>query len=205
MGASIVHGSGHHEVLALWTRLELSAVATMVVGVAFCAGPLLGVSPHGTAEDGLAATGNAFAAFLFGELVCMPFGAWFGEGRKRAIVRPAGAALVLVSAIAATGARSAEARATWYWLAGVGTEATRAWIAGNAVKSPLLRRGPELLALATTCTAVLALGVGLFALTSLPPPGLRTLACCCAGQEAVVVLAVLQTLYPPSPSRLPLG
>lgn len=208
MSASIAggaHRSPQPGALALWARLEVSAIAMMAVGMVLSARPLLGASAPEAVEDALAATGNAFAAFILGELLCVPFAAWFGEKRSRRIVRPIGAALGLVATVAGIGAQSAAARAAWYVLAGVGAEAAQAWIMGNAPRSPLLRRGPELIVLVATCAAVLALEIGLYAAASGPAQGIRTLAVCCAGQAAVIVIAVLYALYPPSPSSYPIA
>lgn len=205
MSASITHGGSHAGVIALWARLEISAVAMMAVGLVLSARPLLEVSAPQALDDALAATGNAFAAFLMGELLCMPFAAWFGETRSRRIARPICAALGLVATVAGMSARSAAARAAWYALAGVGAEAAHAWIMGNAPRSPLLRRGLELTVLVATCAAVLALAIGLYAAASGPPQGIRTFALCCAGQAAVIVLVVLYALYPPTPSTYPIA
>lgn len=199
------HGSTHPGVLALWARLEVSAIAMMAVGMVLSARPLLGASAPEAVEDALAATGNAFAAFILGELLCVPLAAWFGEKRSRGIVRPIGAALGLVATIAGMSAQSAAARAVWYALAGVGAEAAQAWIMGNAPTSSLLRRGPELIVLVATCAAVLAVEIGLYAAAAGPAQGLRTFAVCCAGQAVVIVLAVLYALYPPSPSTFPIA
>lgn len=205
MSASIAHGSPHAGVVALWARLEVSAVGMMGVGMLLSARPLLEASAPGALEDALAATGNAFAAFIFGELLCVPFAAWFGEKRSCRLARPICAALGLVATVAGMGARSAAARAVWYGLAGVGAEAAHAWIMGSAAKSPLLRRGPELLALLVTCAAVLVFELGLYVAASGPPQGIRTVTACLAGQATVIVLAVLYVLYPPSPSTYPIG
>ena len=207
MSVSIAHGAhgSHHPGALAWARLEVSVVAMMAVGMVLSARPLLAAPAPEALEDALAATGNAFAAFIIGELLCVPFAAWFGETGSRRIVRPIGAALGLVATIAGMSARSAAARAAWYALAGVGAEAAQAWIMGNAPRSPLLRRGPELAVLVATCAAVLALEIGLYAAASGPAQGLRTFAVCCAGQAAVIVLAVLYALYPPAPSTFPIA
>lgn len=204
MGAAFAHGGPHAGVLAPWARLEVSAVAMMAIGLVLCARPLLDASQPEALDDALAATGNAFAAFLMGELLCMPFAAWFGEKRSRRIARPICAALGLVATVAGMSARSAAARAAWYALAGVGAEAAHAWAMGNAPRSPLLRPGIELLVLVATCAAVLALALGLYAASG-PPEGFRTFAVCCAGQAAVIVLVVLYALYPPTPSSYPIA
>jgi hypothetical protein len=198
MSPSIAQAGSQPRVLALWARVEISTIAAMAIAVVLCARPLL-QAPGEALEDVLAATGNAFAAFIIAELVCMPFATWFGEARSRAFAWPV-VALGLVSTMAAIDATSAAVRALCYGLAGAGAEAARAWIAGSAVRSPLLRRGPELLAIAATCAAALALVVGLYVAASGPPQGIRTLVVCCAGQATVIVLAVLHALHPPSPS-----
>ena len=195
----------HLRTSALWARLEISAVAMMAVGMALCALPLLEAPAPEALEGALAATANAFAAFILGELLAVPFASWFGEKRSRRLARPVGAAIGLVSTLAGVTASSAAARVAWYALAGAGAETANAWIMGNAVTSPLLRRGRELLALLATCAVVLALELGLYVAASGPPQGLRTVLVCCAGQATVVLLAVLYALYPPAPSPLPLG
>jgi hypothetical protein len=200
-----IAGGSHPRAYSLWARLEVSAVGMMAVGMVLCALPLLRISAPEALDDALAATGNAFAAFILGELLCVPFASWFGEKRSRALALPLGAALGLVSALAGVGASSAAARAAWYALAGVGAETAHAWVMGSAVRSPLLRRGPELVALLATCAAVLALELGLYLAASGPPQGIRTVIVCCAGQATVILLAVLYALYPPPPSPLPLG
>ncbi|HEY6006347.1 MAG TPA: hypothetical protein VIV57_25935 [Anaeromyxobacter sp.] len=200
-----IAGGRQPRISSLWARLEISAVGMMAVGMVLCALPLLRISASDALEDALAATGNAFAAFILGELLCVPFASWFGEKRSRGLARPLGAALGLVSALAGVSASSAAARVAWYALAGVGAETAQAWIMGNAVRSPLLRRGPELLALLATCAVVLALELGLYLVASGPPQGIRTVVVCCAGQATVILLAVLYALYPPPPSTLPLG
>jgi hypothetical protein len=200
-----IAGGSHPRAYPLWARLEFSAVGMMAVGMVLCALPLLRISAPEALDDALAATGNAFAAFILGELLCVPFASWFGEKRSRALARPLGAALGLVSALAGVGASSAAARAAWYALAGVGAETAHAWVMGSAVRSPLLRRGPELVALLATCAAVLGLELGLYLAASGPPQGIRTVIVCCAGQATVILLAVLYALYPPPPSPLPLG
>lgn len=200
-----IAGGPHARVSSLWARLEISAAGMMAVGMVLCSLPLLRITAPEALEDALAATGNAFAAFILGELLCVPFASWFGEKRSRGLARPLGAALGLVSALAGVGASSAAARVAWYALAGFGAETAHAWIMGGAVRSPLLRRGPELAALLATCAVLLAVELGLYVVASGPPQGIRTVVVCCAGQATVVILAVLYALYPPSPSPLPLG
>lgn len=205
MSASLARFNPHAGVLPLWARLEISAVAAMALGVALCAVPLLAAAAPAALEDALAATANAFAAFIIAELLCLPLATWLGEKRSRRIVRPAGVALGLLATVAGMSARTAAARAAWYALAGVGAETARAWIMDAALRSPLLRRGAELLVLGATCLAVLGIALGAYLAASGPAQGLRTLLVCSAGQATVVVLAVAYTLWPPVPSRFPTG
>jgi hypothetical protein len=205
MRGAIAGGDPRHRASSPWVRLEVSVVGMMALGMVLCSLPLLEASAPGSLDDALAATGNAFAAFILGELLCVPFASWFGEKRSRALARPVGAAVGLVSVLAGVGASGAVARVAWYALAGFGAETAHAWIMGNAVRSPLLRRGPELLGLLASCAAALAVEVGLYVAASGPPQGIRTFVACCAGQAAVILLAVLYALYPPSPSTLPLA
>lgn len=205
MSAWVVRGHPHAEVLTLWARLALSAGAVMAVGTVLCALPLLEAPTPPALEDAVAATGNAFSAFIIAELLCLPFGTWFGERRSRRLARPIAVALGLLATIAGMSARSAAVRTIWYALAGIGAETARAWIMGGAVRSPLLPRRPELLVLATTCLAVVALALVLYVAAEGPAQGLHTLLVCSAGQATVIVLAVVYTLWPPAPSSFPIA
>jgi hypothetical protein len=190
-------------VVAVWARLELSVIAMMVLGVALSARPLL--SAEGGVAEALRRTVDAFAAFMMGELLCMPVAAWFDESRRWRRIRPLVAAAGVAGAVAGLAASSPAARALGWALAGAGAEAAQAWIAGGAVRSPLLRRPRELLAISSTCVVALALGIGYYVLASGPPAGIRTVVACCVGQATVVVLTALHTLYPPDPAALPRG
>jgi MFS family permease len=205
MSASLARFNPHAGALALWARLEVSAVAAMALAVVLCAAPLLEAAAPAALEDALPATANAFAAFVIAELVCLPLATWLGEKRSRRLVRPLGVVLGLLATVGGMSAGTAATRAAWYALAGVGAELARAWIMDAALRSPLLRRGAELLVLGATCLAVLGLALGAYVAASGPAQDLRTLLVCSAGQATVVFLAVAYTLWPPAPSSFPTG
>ncbi|HEU4386020.1 MAG TPA: hypothetical protein VFR85_21225 [Anaeromyxobacteraceae bacterium] len=198
MSASIGQVRARPEAMVLWARLEISTVAMMAIGAVLCGWPLLEASTPAALDDALAATGNAFAAFVIGELLCVPFATLIGEKRCRRLVRPAAAGLGLVCTLAGMSARSAAARTAWYTLAGLGAAAAHAWITGNAVESPLLRRGPVFLAILATCAVVLALELGLYLLAAGPQRGIGIVVACGAAQGAVIVAAGLNRVDPPT-------
>jgi len=200
----IAHGTPRHPLLAVWARLELSVVFSMVLAFLLSARPLLDVSTLGL-PGALAATANVFAAFMLGELVGMPLAAWFREARSWRLVRPLVAAIGLGCAIAGIVVTGPGARAACYGVAGIGAEVVATWIMDEPARSPLLRRRTELLVLAATCAVLLASGALLLLLAAGPLQGAWALALCGAGQAAVVLITVVYTLYPPGPSTFPLA
>jgi MFS family permease len=191
-------------VLAVWARLELSAIVWMVLGVLLSARPLLEVSTAGL-QGALATTANVFSAFILGELVGMPVAAWLRGAPGGRVVRPVAAVVGIACAVAGIVAVSPGARAVCYGLAGAGAEVVASSLMTDSVKSPLLRRSTELVVLAATCAAVVGLGAGLFLAASGPPQVLWALALCGAGQATVVLITVTYTLYPPPRSEFPLA
>jgi hypothetical protein len=200
----IARGSTRSPLLAVWARLELSVVLSMVLAFVLSARPLVEVSTTGL-PAALATTGKVFAAFMLGELVGMPLTAWFREARGWRLVRPLLAAMGLGCAIAGIVVTGPAARAACYGIAGMGAEVVATWIMDEPARSPLLRRRTELLVLAATCAVVLVSGTGLLVVAAGPLTGLWPLALCGAGQAAVVLITVVYTLYPPPPSSFPLA
>ena len=200
----IARGRTRSPALAVWARLELSVVLSMVLAFVLSARPLLEVSTMGL-PAALAMTAKVFAAFMLGELVGMPLTAWFREARSWRLIRPLVAAMGLGCAIAGIVVSSPGTRAACYGIAGVGAEVVATWIMDEPARSPLLRRRTELLVLAATCAVVLVSGTGLLLVAAGPLSGVWALALCGAGQAAVVLITVVYTLYPPPPSAFPLA
>jgi len=200
----VANATSRSPVLALWARLELSVVLWMVLAIVLSARPLLEVSTAGL-KVALSTTATSFGAFMLGELVGMSAAAWLRGTRRGRVVGPIAAVVGLASAVAGLVVASPGAWAACYALAGAGAEVVAASTMGDAVTSPLLRRSTELVVLAATCAAVVAVALGIYLAASAPPQGIWTFALCGAGQAAVVLITVLYALYPPRESEAPLA
>jgi OFA family oxalate/formate antiporter-like MFS transporter len=188
----------HHAPPNRWIQLVSGVVLMMVLAGVLFVWPLLRAAPGASVAETLAASENAFAAFIFTETLFVPLEGWLGDRVPRWVLVGAGAALVVLGAVAGNGASNAHARVAWHVLGGAG-----AGLAYGGTVAKALRRFTDRKALcvgvtAAACTGVLGLAVGadLVLASAAPLPLLVVLG---AGQAVVIVIATLFILEPPPP------
>lgn len=195
---------GRHPPLNRWLQLVAGVVVMTGIASALYVWPLLR-SPSGEGlAASLAATENAFAAFIVAETIFVPVESWVRDLVGRWPLVAAGLGLVALGAFAGARAGGA-ARVGWYALGGVGAGV----VYGGTVARALRRfTDRKLLCVGVTsaaCAAVTALALGALAVSLSSPGALPVLVVLGAAQAAVIVVATLFILSPPPPDRLPPG
>lgn len=185
-----------------WLQLLGGVVVMMAIASVLYVLPLLGSRSGAGLARSLAATENAFAAFILAETFFVPVESWLRDRVGRWPLVAAGLALVAVGAAAGARAESA-LRVLWYALGGVGAGV----VYGGTVAKALQRfTDRKLLCVGVTaaaCLAVSALALGALAVALSSPGALPVLIVLGAAQAVVIVVATLFILSPPPPDRLP--
>ena len=185
-----------------WVRLVGGVVVMMAVAGVLFVWPLLRSAAGASTAEALAASENAFAAFIFTETIFVPLEAWLGDRVPRWLLVGAGVALVLLGAFAGADATSTRARAAWYVLGGAG-----AGLAYGGTVAKVLRSFTDKKALcvgvtAAACAGVVLLAAGANAVLS-SARAMPLLIVLGAGQAVVILIATLFILEPPPRRRPP--
>ena len=200
LAASLRRPGSHPFSLNRWIRLVLGVVAMMGIAGLLFAWPLLQDGGPGVVGT-LAASENAFAAFIFTETVFVPLEAWLGDRVPRWVLVAAGAVLVALGVVAGAGAESVRAKVAWYVAGGAGAGFAYGGTVAKALKSFTDRKALCVGVTAAACVGVILLAAGANVVLS-SPSALPLLVVLGAGQAAVILIATLFILQPP-PSRPP--
>ncbi len=190
-----------HRPLNRWVQLVAGVVGMMAIAGVLCVWPLLRSAPGTSLAQSLAATENAFAAFIITETIFVPLEAWLGDRLPRWLLLGVGAVLVAFGALAGARAESVRAQVAWSALGGVGAGFAYGGTVAKALKRFTDRKALCVGVTAAACAGVFALALGaIVALSS--PSALPVLVVLGAGQAAVILIATLFILEPP-PERTP--
>lgn len=182
-------------------ELVLGVVAMMVIAGVLFVWPLLRSAPGENLAESLAATQNAFAAFILAETVFVPLESLLGDRFPRWLLVGAGVLLVAVGALAGPDAESLRAEVAWSALGGVGAGLVYGGTVAKTLKRFTARKAVCVGVTAAACVGVLGLALGAIgALAS--RNALPLLVVLGAGQAVVILLATLFIVYPP-PERPP--
>jgi len=183
-----------------WVQLIGGVVAMMFIAGLLFVWPVLRSPPGSTLAETLAASENAFAAFIFTETIFVPLEAWLGKRIPRWLLVGAGVGLVLLGALAGAAAPTARAKVVWYVLGGAGAGLAYGGTVAKALRSFTDRKALAVGVTATACVGVvgLALGANLVLSTS-SGSAMPLLVILGAGQAAVILIATLFILEPPPP------
>jgi len=190
-----------HE-LNRWLQLVGGVVAMMVIATVLYVWPLLRSGPGSGLAKSLAATENAFAAFILAETFFVPVEGWLRDRIGRWPLVATGCALVALGAVAGAHAEST-VQVLWYALGGVGAGVVYGATVAKALKRFTDRKLLCVGVTAGACVAVSALALGALAVARSSPGALPVLIVLGAAQAAVIVVATLFILSPPPPDRLP--
>jgi MFS transporter, OFA family, oxalate/formate antiporter len=190
----------HPVLVNRWVQLVGGVVAMMVIAGLLFVWPILRSPAGSTLAETLAASENAFAAFIFTETIFVPLEAWLGDRIPRWLLVGAGVALVLLGAIAGAAAPAARAKVFWYVLGGAGAGLAYGGTVAKALRSFTDRKAVAVGVTAAACACVvgLALGANLVLSTS-SGSAMPLLVVLGAGQAAVILIATLFILEPPPP------
>lgn len=193
---------GRHRPVNRWVQLVAGVVGMMAIAGVLYVWPLLRSAGGGSLSQELAATENAFAAFIFTETIFVPLEAWLGERVPRWLLVGAGVVLVLVGAFAGASAASTRGKVAWYVLGGVGAGLAYGGTVAKALRSFTDRRALCVGVTAAACAGVIVLAAGAnLALSS--PSAMPLLVVLGAAQAAVILVATLFILEPPPPGPPP--
>lgn len=190
----------HHR-LNRWVRLVGGVVVMMAIAGILFVWPLLRSATGGSTAEALAASENAFAAFIFTETIFVPLEAWLGDRIPRWLLVGAGVALVFLGAFAGAEATSARARAAWYVLGGAGAGLAYGGTIAKVLRSFTDKKALAVGVTAAACAGVVLLAVGANAVLS-SARAMPLLIVLGAGQAVVILIATLFILEPP-PRRQP--
>jgi OFA family oxalate/formate antiporter-like MFS transporter len=186
---------------------RLAQVVAGVVGMMAIAGvvfvwPLLRSSSGRGLAESLAATQNAFALFIIAETIFVPLEGWLGDRFPRWLLVVLGVGLVFFGAFAGVRAESVRAQVACSGVGGVGAGLVYGGTVAKALKRFTDRKAVAVGLTAAACVGVLVLALGAITALSLPTatPLLIVLG---AGQAAVILLATLFILYPPTDAPPP--
>jgi OFA family oxalate/formate antiporter-like MFS transporter len=190
-----------HRPLNRWIRLIGGVVVMMAIAGTLFVWPLLRSAGDASTAEALAASENAFAAFIFTETIFVPLESWLGDRVPRWLLVGAGIALVLLGAIEGAGAASTRARAAWYVVGGAGAGLAYGGTIAKVLRAFTDRKGLCVGVTAAACAGVVLLAVGANAvLTS--AQAMPLLIVLGAGQAVVILIATLFILEP-APRREP--
>lgn len=190
-----------HRYLNRWVRLVGGVVVMMAIAGILFVWPLLRSASGATTAEALAASENAFAAFIFTETIFVPLESWLGDRIPRWLLVGAGVALVFVGAFAGTDAASTRVRAAWYVLGGAGAGLAYGGTIAKVLRSFTDRKALCVGVTAAACAGVVLLAAGANAVLS-SARAMPLLIVLGAGQAVVILIATLFILEPP-PRRLP--
>jgi MFS transporter, OFA family, oxalate/formate antiporter len=185
-----------------WLRLVGGVAVMTAIASVLYVWPLLRGGSGASLAKSLAATENAFAAFILAETFFVPLEAWLRDRIGRWPLVVAGCALVLLGALAGAHAESA-IRVVWYALGGVGAGVVYGGTVAKALERFTDRKLLCVGVTAVACAAASALALGALAVVLSSPGALPVLIVLGAGQAAVIVVATLFILSPPPAGRLP--
>jgi OFA family oxalate/formate antiporter-like MFS transporter len=191
-----LHRTWSHHRVNRWVQLVAGVVAMMAIAGLLFVWPLVRSAPGSSLAESLAATENAFAAFIFTETIFVPLEAWLGDRVPRWLLVGAGAVLVLLGAFAGAEAATARARVAWYVLGGAGAGLAYGGTIAKALKSFTDRKALCVGVTAAACAGVVLLAAGANVVLS-SPSALPLLVVLGAGQAVVIVIATLFILEPP--------
>ncbi len=181
-----------------WAQLVAGVVLMMALAGVLFVWPLVRAAPGATVAATLAASENALAAFIFTETIFVPLEAWLGDRVPRWLLVGAGAALVVLGAVAGDGAGSTRVKVVCHVLGGAG-----AGLAYGGTIAKVLKRFTDRKALCVGVTAAACLGVVALAagadLVLSSPAAMPILVVLGAGQGVVILIATLFILEPPPP------
>jgi OFA family oxalate/formate antiporter-like MFS transporter len=180
-----------------WVLLLAGVVAMMAVATAIFAWPLLRSTPGTGLAESLAATENAFAAFIVAETLFVPLEGWLGDRPGRYVLVLVGAALVVLGAVAGNVTDHLRARVIWYAIGGVGAGLVYGGTVAKALKRFTDRKALTVGVTASACAGVLLLALGAIAVAVGTSASLQLLIVLGAAQAAVIVIATLFILDPP--------
>jgi OFA family oxalate/formate antiporter-like MFS transporter len=179
-----------------WVQLVAGVAVMMAVAGAIFVWPLLRSGGGAGLAESLAATENAFAAFIIAETVFVPLEAWLGERFPRWSLVGAGLGLVALGALAGAEARGPRAQLGWSALGGIGAGLVYGGTIAKALRRFTDRKALCVGVTAAACLGVLGLALGaILALSA--PTALPVLVVLGAGQAAVILIATLFILEPP--------
>jgi MFS transporter, OFA family, oxalate/formate antiporter len=201
-GGSDSRPVGRHRPLNRWLQLVAGVVGMMAIAGVLYVWPLLRSARGGSLTQELAATENAFAAFIFTETIFVPLEAWLGERIPRWLLVGAGVVLVLMGAFAGAAAVGTRAKVVWYVLGGAGAGLAYGGTIAKALRSFTDRKALCVGVTAAACAGVIVLAAGAnLALSS--PSAMPLLVVLGAAQAAVILVATLFILEPPPPGPPP--
>jgi OFA family oxalate/formate antiporter-like MFS transporter len=179
-----------------WHQLVAGVVGMMAVAGLLFVWPLLR-SPSGPGlAEALAASENAFAAFIFTEIMFAPLESWLGERAPRWLLVGAGVGLVVLGAFAGAAAAGVRAKVAWSVLGGAGAGLVYGGTVAKSLRSFTERKALAIGVTGAACVGVLVLAAGaILAMSS--PAAMPLLIVLGAGQAVVIVIATLFILAPP--------
>jgi MFS transporter, OFA family, oxalate/formate antiporter len=195
-GAPASRPLGRHRGMNRWVQLVVGVVAMMAIAGLLFVWPLVRSAPGSSLAESLAATENAFAAFIFTETLFVPLEAWLGDRLPRWILVGAGAALVLLGALAGAETSAVRMRVAWYVLGGAGAGLAYGGTVAKALESFTDRKALCVGVTAAACAGVVLLAAGANVVLS-SPGALPLLVVLGAGQAVVILVATLFILEPP--------
>jgi OFA family oxalate/formate antiporter-like MFS transporter len=186
--------------LSRWFHLVAGVVAMMGIACVLYVWPLLRSGPSTGLAEALAATENAFAAFIIAETAFASIEAWLCDTCPRWLLVGVGAALVLLGALGGTHAGSVRAQVAWYALGGAGAGFVYGGTLAKTLKRFTDRKALCVGVTAGACAAVVALALAAYAVAqSASSDALPALIVLGAGQAVIIVVATLFILDPPPP------
>ncbi len=186
----------HHRAQNRWLRLVAAVAAMMAIAGVVFAWPILRSPPGRSLAETLAASENAFAAFIFTEIIFAPLEAWLGDRVPRWLLVGAGVGLVVLGALAGAAVAGVRAKVAWSVAGGAGAGLVYGGTVAKVLKSFTERKALAVGVTSAACVGVLALAAGaILALSS--PSAMPLLIVLGAGQAVVIVIATLFILTPP--------
>ncbi len=181
-----------------WVQLVAGTAAMMLIASVLYVRPLLRAGQGADLGKSLAAVENAFAVFILVETAFVPLEAWLGARHRPRLLLLLGIALVVVGAIAGAQVEGVRARVGLYALGGAGAGIVYGSTVARVLKRFTDRKAMCVGVTAAASAAVLALALLAYAKAIAAPGAIAVLVVIGAGQAAVVLIATLMILSPPS-------
>lgn len=186
-----------------WIQLVAGVLVMMLIASVLYVWPLLRAASGAELGRSLAAVENAFAMFILAETVFVPLEAWLGERSRPRLLLLVGVVLVVVGAVAGARAAGMRAQVAWYALGGAGAGIVYGGTVARVLKRFTDRKALAVGVTATASAAILALALLAYAKAVAAPGAIAVLVVIGAGQAAVVLIATLMILAPPSVGEPP--